>query len=113
MLELFTGMGALVGLTLLGDGVQEMDMTLLREQTYLSTFLIGGAVGGTLTGLYAGRNRRYRRELKHQANRLEILNRLLRDRVINHASAVKGHQELLTHGDRDHSVDVIGRKADS
>ena len=107
-------MALLVALTLLGaqpDGM--MDPAVLREQTYLSNFMIGGAVGGTLTGLYAARNRRHRRELRQQANRLVLLNRLLRDKVINAATAIKGHTGLLSGEDSQESVDVIDRQAQS
>ncbi|MEF8821276.1 MAG: HAMP domain-containing sensor histidine kinase [Halovenus sp.] len=105
-------MALLVALTLLGaqpDGM--MDPAVLREQTYLSNFMIGGAVGGTLTGLYAARNRRHRLELRQQANRLILLNRLLRDQVINAATAIKGHSSLLAEDDSQESIEVIDRQA--
>jgi len=105
-------MAVLVVLTLLGSEMHLTDMETIREQTYLSTFLIGGAAGGTLTGLYAGQNRCYRRDVQQQANRLEVLNRLLRDQVINAATAIRGHQEILEHDHDEQSVAVIGTKAD-
>lgn len=74
---------------------------------------IGGAVGGTLTGLYAARNRRHRRDLRQQANRLILLNRLLRDKVINSATAIKGHADVLSADHRAESVEVVGEQADS
>jgi signal transduction histidine kinase/uncharacterized membrane protein YagU involved in acid resistance len=102
----------LVVLTLLGSGVPLDDMSAVRDQTYLSTFLIGGAVGGTLTGLYAGQSRRNRRELRQQANRLVVLNRLLRDRVINAATVIRGHHEVLADEYDDDSVAVVGKQAE-
>jgi signal transduction histidine kinase/uncharacterized membrane protein YagU involved in acid resistance len=107
-------MALLVALTLLGaqpDGMMNPD--ILREQTYLSNFMIGGAVGGTLTGLYAARNKRHRQELRQQANRLILLNRLLRDQVINAATAIKGHTGLLSEEYSQESVDVITRQSQS
>ncbi|WP_436935834.1 ATP-binding protein [Halovenus marina] len=104
-------MGVLVVMTILGTQPDLMAMGEVRDQTYLSNFLIGGAVGGTLTGLYAARNRRHRRELRRQANRLVLLNRLLRDKVINAATAIKGHSELLTDQHRADSAAVVSDQA--
>ena len=53
---------ALVVLTLAGNDTA-LAMEPIRSQVYLSNFLIGGSIGGTLTGLYAGRNRRQRLRL--------------------------------------------------
>lgn len=107
-------MALFVVLTILGTA-QDMALTLdvVREQAILSNFLIGGAIGGTLTGVYAGRNREQRRDLRQQANRLEILNRILRDRVINAATAIVGHAALLEEDHRPESVAVVDNKADS
>ena len=82
----------LVVLTVLGStaGSVSADQTI-RSQSYLSNFLIGGAVGGTLTGLYAARTRRQTDELRHQANRLEVLNRQLRHEVLNAVAVIKGY----------------------
>jgi two-component system OmpR family sensor kinase len=104
-------MGVLVVLTLLGSEVPLTDVETVREQTYLSTFLIGGAVGGALTGVYAGRNRCYRRDLRARTNRLVVVNRLLRDRVVNAATAIKGHHEILRTEHRAESVEVVGTQA--
>ncbi|MFT4946112.1 MAG: two-component system OmpR family sensor kinase [Natronomonas sp.] len=106
-------MGVLVVLTVLGSQSDLTAMADLRRQIYLSNFLIGGAVGGTLTGLYAARNRRHRRDLRQQTNRLILLNRLLRDKVINSATAIKGHADVLSERRREQSVEVVGEQADS
>jgi signal transduction histidine kinase len=99
------GMGAmlvLVVLTLLGSTAGGLpDLATVRSQAYLSNFLIGGSVGGTLTGLYASRDRRQRAELGHQANRLEVLNRLLRHEVLNALTAIRGYATLADGGDRE------------
>ncbi len=84
-------MAGLVFVTLLGStpGIG-LDPATIRAKAYLSNFLIGGSVGGTLTGLYAARSRRQRLENKHQANRLDVLNRLLRHEVLNSVTAIMG-----------------------
>ncbi len=106
-------MAVLALLTVLGSEPNMLTQTeTIREQAYLSTFLIGGAVGGTLTGLYAARNRRQQMSLQQQANRLVVLNRLLRDQVINSALAIKGHADVLETDHNDNSVDVVGRQSD-
>jgi two-component system OmpR family sensor kinase len=105
-------MGVLVVLTLLGGESRPTDMETVREQAYLSTFLIGGAVGGALTGVYAGRNHCYRRNLREQANRLVVLNRLLRENVVNSATAIRAHQQILESGYSENSVAVIDEKVD-
>lgn len=105
---------ALVVLTVLGsDPSTLLEAEIAREQTSLSNFLIGGALGGTLTGLYAAQNRRQRVELRQQANRLVLLNRLLRDQVINAATAIKGYTEVLDNEGAGQSADVIEKQADS
>lgn len=82
----------LVVLTLLGSTTGDLPtLEAIRSRTYLSNFLIGGSVGGTLTGLYASRNRQQRNELRKQTNRLETLNRLLRHEVLNAVSVIKGY----------------------
>jgi signal transduction histidine kinase len=85
----------LVVLTLVGSNPGQMlDLGAVQSRTYLSNFLIGGSVGGTLTGLYAARNRRQRSELRQQTNRLEVLNRLLRHEVLNSLTAIRGYATL-------------------
>ena len=94
------GMLVLVVLTLLGSTTGTLpDLATVRSQAYLSNFLVGGSVGGTLTGLYAARDRRQRGELRHQANRLEVLNRLLRHEVLNALTAIRGYATLADGGD--------------
>lgn len=106
-------MAVLALLTVLGTEPSMLTSTeTIREQAYLSTFLIGGAVGGTLTGLYASRSQRQQTDLRQQANRLVVLNRLLRDQVINSALAIKGHADVLETQYNDNSVDVVGRQSD-
>ncbi|WP_338730037.1 ATP-binding protein [Haladaptatus sp. DJG-WS-42] len=85
----------LVSLTLLGTAVDGIPtVTMIRSQAYLSNFLIGGSVGGTLTGLYAARTRRQRGELQQHTNRLVILNRLLRHEILNSVTVIRGYASL-------------------
>ena len=82
----------LVVLTLLGSAAGgATDLATIRSRAYLSNFLIGGSVGGTLTGLYASRNRRQRATLRRQTRRLKVLNRLLRHEVLNAVTVAKGY----------------------
>lgn len=88
-------MSVLAILTLLGSATPGMsDLENIRAQTYLSTFLIGGSVGGTLTGVYASRNRQQRGILQQQANRLVVLNRLLRHEILNALTPLHGFATL-------------------
>ena len=87
----------LVVLTLLGSTTGDLPgLASIQSRTYLSNFLIGGSVGGTLTGLYASRNRRQRGELLQQTHRLEVLNRLLRHEVLNAVTVIRGYATLDT-----------------
>jgi signal transduction histidine kinase len=88
-------MFVLVVLTLLGSTTGDLlGLASIRSRSYLSNFLIGGSVGGTLTGLYAARNRRQRGELRQQTHRLEVLNRLLRHEVLNAVTVIRGYATL-------------------
>jgi len=84
------GMLLLVVLTLLGSAGGMSTVEVARTQATLSTFLIGGSVGGTLTGLYAARSRRQRTALRQQTNRLVVLNRMLRHEVLNALTPIRG-----------------------
>jgi signal transduction histidine kinase len=84
----------LVVLTLLGSAGGIPSMATIRSRTFLSTFLIGGSIGGTMTGLYAARSRRQNDALQQQANRLEVLNRLLRHEVLNAVNVIQGYTTL-------------------
>ncbi|AEN05774.1 sensor histidine kinase KdpD [Halolamina sp.] len=87
-------MAVLVVLTLAGSTASPADATTISSQTTLSNFLIGGSVGGTLTGLYAARNGRQRKKLQQQTNRIVTLNRILRHNVLNSVAAIRGYTQL-------------------
>jgi signal transduction histidine kinase len=87
-------MFALVVLTLLGSSTDSPALMSAGSRATFSNFLIGGSVGGTLTGLYAARTRRHRRELVTQTHRLEALNRLLRHEVLNAVTVIRGYASL-------------------
>jgi len=104
-------MFALFGLTFVGATTGAMpDMGAIRSRTFLANFLIGGAVGGTFTGLYAARNDRQRRDLRQQANRLEVLNRLLRHEILNSLTAIRGYASLRA-ADAERAVEVVNDRA--
>lgn len=106
----FVTMLGLVVLTLLGSETGMPTVETMRSQTYLSNFLIGGSVGGTLTGLYASRARRHRGELQQQANRLAILNRLLRHEILNAVAVIRGYAGSIDDANLD-AGSVIERRA--
>jgi signal transduction histidine kinase len=105
-------MFVLVVLTLLGSAGGDTVFASPASRTYFSNFLIGGSVGGTLTGLYAARTRRHRGELARQTRRLELLNRLLRHEVLNAVTVIRGYATL---GADDHpsAGAVIERRSDA
>ena len=91
--------GFFVGLALLGRASQMESvgqlLSTLQANGLLSSVLVGGSIGGTVTGVFAARNARQRDRLRTQAERQRVLNRLLRDRVLNAANVIQGRAELL------------------
>ena len=89
-------MAGLVALTLFGTGaVGSGSGGSVGSELVLSNFLIGGALLGALTGLYAGENRRSRVEIGQQANRLIAINRILRHEVLNAVAVIRGRAETI------------------
>jgi len=91
--------GFFVGLALLGrlsmmESTGEL-LSTLRENGLLSSVLVGGSVGGTVTGVFAARNARQRDRLRVRTERQRVLNRLLRDRVLNAVNVIQGRTALL------------------
>lgn len=87
----------------------------VRTIGIFSNVLIGGSVGGALTGVYAAQTKAAQRKLLNRQNRLVILNRLLHDRVMNAVTVIKGSAPLLRDGADTglESVDAILEKAES
>ena len=99
-------MFGLILLTVFGsnpEGIQAL--AAIRQNTYLANFLIGGSVGGTLTGVYAALNNRYQLRLEQQANRLVVLNRILRDEMLNAVAVIRGNAEQVRAGAEPGSAD--------
>ncbi|MFB6223407.1 MAG: ATP-binding protein [Haloarcula sp.] len=99
-------MFVLVLLTLAGNGSMG-PLSSPGSRTYLSNFLIGGSVGGALTGVYAGRSNRQQHELEQQAARLDLVNRILRDRVLNALTVIRGRVEVVESRDDVGAADVL------
>jgi signal transduction histidine kinase len=81
-------MGAVVALTSVGGGVA---LSATAESRLVANVLVGGAVGGALTGVRTAATRRHRRDVSRKADRLTVLNRLLRHEVLNKVNVVAGY----------------------
>jgi hypothetical protein len=66
------------------------------SETLVANVLLAGAVGGVLVGDRSARNRRQRREIRRQANRGIVLNRMLRDEVLNAVAVVNGYAPFVS-----------------
>lgn len=62
--------------------------------TFVPRVLLGGAVGGVLTGLYSAHTREQRASLSSRSDRLTVLNRLLRHEILNKLSIISGYADL-------------------
>ncbi len=103
-------MAGLVLLTVLGSEPGALrGVSSLRSTVSLANFLIGGGIGGTLTGLYAAQDRTHRRELRQQANQLVTLNRLLRHEVLNAVTVIQGSAEAVAGDPAGASSDAMAR----
>lgn len=82
-------------------------------QLLLANALLAGAIGGMVNGHRKASLRSRRETIMRGANRARFINRLLRHEVLNAATIVDGHAELLRspEADRDRSVDAIRRSA--
>lgn len=82
------GMGAAVALTYAADWPVVLSPS---ESQLIANALVGGAVGGTLTGVRSAAIRRHRRDVARKADRLTVLNRLLRHEVLNKLNVISGY----------------------
>jgi hypothetical protein len=85
-------MGLVLGSSILEASVLEGGMATVDVRLG-SKVLIGGLVGGTLTGFAIARNRRHQAAVDHQNDRLVVLNRLLRHHVLNKANIISGYSD--------------------
>ncbi|GAB3422204.1 ATP-binding protein [Haloparvum alkalitolerans] len=101
-----------LGVTLAATGVGMVSETF-EVQLLVANVLLAGAVGGIVNGHRKASLRDRREEIMRGANRARFINRLLRHEVLNAATIVDGHAELLREAaaDRDRSVDAIRRGA--
>jgi hypothetical protein len=106
-------MTAALAVTVAATGV-DMVGAAVGTQLLVANVLLAGAVGGMVNGHRKASLRRRRATIMRSANRARFINRLLRHEVLNAATIVDGHAELLR-GDganRDRSVDAIRRGAE-
>jgi hypothetical protein len=110
-----SAMAAVLGLTALGaPGDVASGLAMLQgSQLLVSNTLLGGAVGGALTGDRAGRNRRHRNEIELQAELALIANGLLRHEVLNATAIIDGYASLFDEdAPRDSDVAAIRTATD-
>lgn len=107
-----------LALTVFGmmDGPETMDApgmfeTLQGSQLFVANALLGGAIGGALTGDRAGLNRRHRNEIELQAELALIANGLLRHEVLNATSIIDGYASLFAADDSPRDADVAAIRA--
>jgi signal transduction histidine kinase len=100
------GIGALLALVETEAMLTAMASGLRTES--VPRLLLGGAVGGTITGVYSARNLEQRASLSNRTDRLTVLNRVLRHEVLNKLTAVRGYAE----SDHPERTDRIRRNAD-
>ncbi|KAB1197557.1 MULTISPECIES: ATP-binding protein [Haloferax] len=102
-----------LGLTFVGIGDAAMVGTA-TQSVLVANVLIGGSIGGVLTGFRAALNSQNRRELSKQADRLTVLNRILRHEVLNKVNVIRGYADLGAEQTAagTSSLQVIQRNAD-
>lgn len=94
--------------TLQGEGVMAQ---LDGAGVLIANVLVGGAIGGTITGDRAATNNSQRRRIQRQADRGIVINRILRHEVLNAAAIVKGYADLLDDQSNEEAVTAIRDEA--
>jgi hypothetical protein len=90
------GMGLVTALSLVNPMLAADAMFATgRSSPLVANTLIGGAVGGTLVGVRSAQNRRQRRALARQSDQVVVLDRILRDEVLNAVTAIRARAEVL------------------
>lgn len=107
-----TSMILVLGLTFVGTGYTTQ-LNVLVQSSLVANVLIGGSIGGALTGIRTAMNGRHRRELSEQADRLTVLNRILRHEVLNKINVIHGYATLGVDDEVEHTegFQVIQRNA--
>ncbi len=105
-------MTAVLVVTVAGTGMVMLGGPF-ETQVLVANVLLGGAVGGIVNGHRKATLRSRREAVARGANRARFINRLLRHEVLNAATIIDGHAELLRGdaSDRDRSADAIRRSA--
>ena len=98
------GAGLLIGSVLLNTRMAESSVAMTGGVP--ARTLVGGAIAGVAIGASSARADRGRREIRAYADRLTVLNRILRHEVLNKVNVIQGYAGLSE--DRG---DVIGRNA--
>lgn len=110
-----TAMAVVFGITAIDQLLRTGAITVGRDAPLLvANVLLGGAIGGTLTGVQSGRALRQQREIRRSANRALLVNRLLQHEVVNAITIIGGHTDVLSsaEGDRPESTAAIRRAID-
>ena len=90
------GMVVVFGVTAADQFVRSGGVGFMYQSPLLvGNVLLGGAIGGTLTGIRSGRTVRQRQEIRRSANRALLVNRLLKHEVLNAITIIDGHADLL------------------
>ncbi|WP_435186497.1 ATP-binding protein [Halobellus sp. EA9] len=108
-------MAVVFGITAVDQLLRTGAITVGREAPLLvANVLLGGAIGGTLTGVQSGRAFRQQQEIQRSANRALLVNRLLQHEVVNAITIIGGHTDVLssTEGGRPASTAAIQRAID-
>lgn len=80
---------------------------------FVANVLLGGTIGGAVTGDRVAANRRSRREVARQADRSTMVNRILRHYVLNKATIVQGYASLLEDRHSQRAVEAIQNSTDT
>ncbi len=106
------GMALLIGLSTAGRIAEGGMWAAMVGDTRSADVVLGGAIGGTLTGIYAARSRRRRERLRRQADRLGLLNHVVRDEVLNAVTVIRGRAGTLDGDGAERAAETIRERAD-
>lgn len=72
---------------------------ILEPRLLTANVLLGGAIGGTITGILSAEKKKQQLAIQASDQRARVVNRLLRHEVINAVAIVDGHAEVITSND--------------